>query len=152
MVSISPTIQPQVEYKFNHRFVPAASATLENQPMVNSVGQLIKDALSRMGKTQAWLAEKVGVSDNAVSKWIRSGQISRENIPMVARLLGLYPDELLPPIDWDKQQEPSDKHKYTARNQDERDLLDGFRAAGPERREDMLEAARRSIKIAEKAA
>lgn len=121
--------------------------------MVNSVGQLIKDALSRMGKTQAWLAEKVGVSDNAVSKWIRTGQISRENIPMVARLLGLYPDELLPPIDWEKQQEHGgDKHKYTAKNQDERDLLDGFRAAGPERREDMLEAARRSIKIAEKAA
>ncbi|MDE2441083.1 MAG: helix-turn-helix domain-containing protein [Betaproteobacteria bacterium] len=52
-----------------------------------------------MGKTQAWLAEQVGVSDNAVSKWIRTGQISRENIPKVARLTGLYPDELLPDND-----------------------------------------------------
>jgi SOS-response transcriptional repressor LexA len=62
----------------------------------NPIGQLIKDALSRMGKTQAWLAEETGVSNNAVSKWIRTGQISRENIPRVARLTGLYPDELLP--------------------------------------------------------
>lgn len=107
MVSIVTPIKPEVEYSFNPRFVVAGSCGGENQPMVNTVGNLIKSGLSRMGKTQAWLAEEVGVSDNAVSKWIRTGQISRENIPKVARLLGLYPDELLPGADPSPRAEPA---------------------------------------------
>jgi SOS-response transcriptional repressor LexA len=106
VVFITTIIQPQVETEFNHWFVPASDTTPENQPMVNEVGKLIKDALFRMGKTQSWLAEQVGVSDNAVSKWIRTGQISRENIPNVARLLGLYPDELLPEATIFRTEEP----------------------------------------------
>lgn len=68
----------------------------ENQPMVNNpVGQLIRDQLKVLGKTQGWLAEKAGVSDNAVSKWVKTGQISRERIPRVARLLRIDPALLL---------------------------------------------------------
>ena len=94
--SIVATIQPQVEQCFNLRVVPACTRTPENQPMANTIGKLIKDVLSRKGKTQSWLAEQAGVSDNAVSKWVRTGQISRENIPKVASILDVYSDELLP--------------------------------------------------------
>lgn len=63
---------------------------------MNEVGKLIKEALEHQGKTQAWLAEFCGVSNNAVSKWINgSGQISRENIRKVANALGLRASELL---------------------------------------------------------
>ena len=42
--------------------------------------------------------------------------------------------------------------KWQADTQEERDLLAGFRAAGPERREDMLDAARKSLKTNQAAA
>lgn len=46
-------------------------------------------------------------------------------------------------------QAPAD---YSLLNGDEKILLDGFRAAGPERREDMLDAARKSLKTNQAAA
>lgn len=93
-----PLIQPQVELYFNHSFVPLLLYPPQNQPMVSRAGTAIKAALTRMGKTQGWLASEMDVSDNAVSKWIKNGQIARENIPRLARLLGLYADELLPEV------------------------------------------------------
>lgn len=58
-------------------------------------GKIIKDRLRELGKTQGWLAEAIGVSDNAASKWIRGGSISREKLQAVAKLLGLTVDQLL---------------------------------------------------------
>lgn len=62
---------------------------------VSALGQVIDAALKRLGKNQSWLAEEVGVSDNAISKWKRTGQISRENAVAVADLLALDLDVLL---------------------------------------------------------
>lgn len=91
-----PRIKPEVEFKINHRFVDIHPLHRENQPMVkNPIGQLIRDQLKALGKTQGWLAEQAGVSDNAVSKWVKNGQISRERIPRVARLLRIDPALLL---------------------------------------------------------
>lgn len=106
-----PLIQPQVEFNFNHSFVPLLLYPAENQPMVSRAGTAIKAALSRMGKTQGWLASEMDVSDNAVSKWIKTGQIAREKIPRLARMLGLYADELLPELDTG----PSPGTEYHAR-------------------------------------
>ena len=55
-------------------------------PKTNT-GQIIRDALKRLHKTQAWLAEQCGVSDNAVSLWIKTGEVGRENAVQAARLL-----------------------------------------------------------------
>lgn len=44
---------------------------------------------------QAWLAEKVGVSIAAVSKWTTDGKVARDNVPRVAAALGLTTDQLL---------------------------------------------------------
>lgn len=89
-------IQPQVDFTFNHSFVPLEVLRQQNQPMVSRAGIAIKAALKEKGKTQGWLASEMDVSDNAVSKWIKTGQIARENISRVARLLDLFPEELLP--------------------------------------------------------
>lgn len=63
--------------------------------MSENIGKLIAGRLKAMGKGQAWLAESVGVSVNAVSKWTKSGKISRENVPRVAELLELTVAELV---------------------------------------------------------
>jgi transcriptional regulator with XRE-family HTH domain len=51
--------------------------------------------MKAIGMTQAWLAEKVGVSITAVSKWTTDGKIARDNVPRVAAALGLTTDQLL---------------------------------------------------------
>jgi transcriptional regulator with XRE-family HTH domain len=56
---------------------------------------VIKARLRELGKTQGWLAEEVGVSVNAVSKWTREGKVSRDKVPVVAKVLGITTDQLL---------------------------------------------------------
>jgi transcriptional regulator with XRE-family HTH domain len=63
--------------------------------MTHPVGQIIKDRLKSLKKTQGWLAEQANVSDTAVSKWIASGKISRESAKDVSRILGVSLDTLL---------------------------------------------------------
>lgn len=62
---------------------------------MNPIGKTIKARLKALGKTQSWLAEEVGVSTNAVSKWIKSGEISRENIKPTAEALEISSAQLL---------------------------------------------------------
>lgn len=63
--------------------------------MVNTIGRNITAQLERHGRTQSWLAETVGVSNAAVTKWIAIGQISRDNLEKVARALNVRVDQLL---------------------------------------------------------
>lgn len=62
---------------------------------MNEADNIIKTRLREMEKTQGWLAEKTGVSINAVSKWTKGGRIAPENIVAVAYALGVTADELL---------------------------------------------------------
>lgn len=62
---------------------------------MNALGQSIKLKLSALRKSQGWLAEQAGVSDNAVSKWIKTGKISREKAVLVAQALSCSVDDLL---------------------------------------------------------
>jgi transcriptional regulator with XRE-family HTH domain len=87
--------KPQVEFKINRRFLALLFAHPQNQPMVNSVWREIEAALSRKRKTQEWLAGELGLSNNAVSKWKKTGQISRENAKRVAVLLDIPLGKLL---------------------------------------------------------
>ena len=57
--------------------------------MSENVAKSVREGLRALGKGQAWLAEELGVSINAVSKWCRTGNISRANIPKVAEKLRL---------------------------------------------------------------
>lgn len=81
------TIQPEVDFDFNPRLLFIGGHRVQIQPMVTDIGSQIVDALERLGQPQRWLAEQVGVSDQAVTKWIQTGQISRENALEVARVL-----------------------------------------------------------------
>jgi plasmid maintenance system antidote protein VapI len=66
-----------------------------NIPAMNEIGKIIKTRLRELDETQEWLAEQVGVSKNAVSKWIKDGKISRENAIKVSQVLKLSADRLL---------------------------------------------------------
>lgn len=57
--------------------------------MANPIWAKIEAALARLDKPQTWLAEKLGVSDNAVSKWKQSGKISRAKAQEASKLLGI---------------------------------------------------------------
>jgi transcriptional regulator with XRE-family HTH domain len=63
--------------------------------MTSYVARTIKDRMKAIGMSQAWLAEKVGVSIAAVSKWTTDGKVARDNVPRVAAALGLTTDQLL---------------------------------------------------------
>lgn len=64
-------------------------------PPMSELGRIIRARLLELGETQEWLAEQVGVSKNAVSKWIRDGKVSRANAIEAARVLKLTSDQLL---------------------------------------------------------
>jgi plasmid maintenance system antidote protein VapI len=63
--------------------------------MTSQLGKNIKNRLATLDRTQEWLAEQLGVSKNAVSKWIKTGQISRDNAVAAAKVLRLSSDQLL---------------------------------------------------------
>jgi len=92
-------IKPQVELEskenLNLGLVSPSVALCDIQPMNTKLGLNIKNRLEDLDKTQMWLAEKVGVSNNAVTKWIATGKISRDSAVKAASALGLSIDQLL---------------------------------------------------------
>lgn len=86
--------QPQVEPWVNLPLVVTLNPGLHPYGM-SPIGRTIKARLKALGKTQAWLAEQVGVSENAVSKWIKTGEISRANIQPTADALQISSAQLL---------------------------------------------------------
>lgn len=71
--------------------------------MVSTLGTYIKARLSALKMKQYELAESMDVSNNAVSKWIKTGKISRENFFELVALLGSegapYLDDVMESID-----------------------------------------------------
>lgn len=63
--------------------------------MDKNIGKYIAERLKILRENQQFLADAVGVSVNAVSKWTKSGNISRKNVPAVAKALGVSVDTLL---------------------------------------------------------
>lgn len=86
--------QPQVEVGVNHNSVACINLGLQPCGM-SPLGKVITSRLETLDHTQAWLAERVGVSENAVSKWIITGKISRANSIKVAAALHISLSELL---------------------------------------------------------
>lgn len=93
--------QPQVEVPVNLRLVVNLNHGFHPLGM-SPIGKVILSELKRMDQTQAWLAENAGVSENAVSKWVATGKISRTNVSKVAALLGVSSDQLLNPSESDE--------------------------------------------------
>ena len=97
--------------------------------MENPIGKVITNRLDEMEKTQDWLAEMVGVSNNAVTKWIRTGGISIKNLPGVAKHLNITTDRLL---GIERRQEV---------NEFKRQLIYFYDGMTPDHREDLLDIA-----------
>lgn len=81
-------IKPQVDFAINRQLVLFIENLREHQPMVSTLGTYIKSRLSELGMRQYELAESMDVSNNAVSKWIKTGKISRDNFFQLVALLG----------------------------------------------------------------
>jgi transcriptional regulator with XRE-family HTH domain len=67
----------------------------DNSIMENPIGRKIAQRLRALNQTQGWLAEQAGVSNNAVTKWLKTGQISIDKAMKVALALEITLDELL---------------------------------------------------------
>lgn len=80
---------PCLEGMVNHYDNPVMTKTPES-----AVGQVIADKLKKMGKPRQWLAEQTGVSNGAVTHWIKTGQIGRDSALAVAMALEISVDEL----------------------------------------------------------
>jgi predicted XRE-type DNA-binding protein len=52
--------------------------------------------LAQNDKSQTWLAEKVGVTQGAVSQWIEQGFVPAKRLPAVAEVTGLAFGDLNP--------------------------------------------------------
>lgn len=61
-----------------------------------SLGEVLKDHRTRCGMTQEFVAESMGVSRQAVSKWENgTTDPSTSNLLKLARLYGITPEELI---------------------------------------------------------
>lgn len=64
--------------------------------MVKSTYNRIKAVLAEKGKTNNWLAEKIGMNTNTVSKWCRNDMQPRvETLFLIAKALDVDVRELL---------------------------------------------------------
>ena len=61
-----------------------------------SLGEVLKEHRTRCGMTQEFVAESLGVSRQAVSKWENgTADPSTSNLLKLAKLFGLSPEELI---------------------------------------------------------
>jgi transcriptional regulator with XRE-family HTH domain len=111
--------------------------------MTRYVARTIKDRMKAIGMTQACLAEKVGVSIAAVSKWTTDGKVARDNVPRVAAALGLTTDQLL-----GTSAVADAEDTWSERlNADEKEMLELYRLCSEEDRLMLKGAAREGSKV-----
>ena len=68
----------------------------QNQMKKNTMGMMIASKRKELGMTQLELAEQMGVTDKAVSKWERDLSYPDVNtIPRLAEIFGMSVDELM---------------------------------------------------------
>ena len=78
------------------KYITSSEVRQEKAGMKKNLGETIKTHRIRCGMTQEFLAEQMGVSRQAVSKW-ESGKSdpSTSNLLMLAKLFKISPEELL---------------------------------------------------------
>lgn len=103
-------IKPQVDFEVNLELLRKYAVLAENKPMAKSnkkelslLGEVITSRLKLLKRTQGWLAEQVGVSNFAVTKWVKKGQITLDNAKKAAAALDLSLDELTAFVKSDKE-------------------------------------------------
>lgn len=78
------------------KYLDSGKATPETMAVRKSLGEALKEQRIRCKMTQEFVAEHLGVSRQAVSKWENgSSDPSTSNLLALARLYGISPEELL---------------------------------------------------------
>ena len=81
-----------------HSCLPQRRGLPDNhQPMVDKlkIGERLRQALQIHKMSNAALSEACGVSEQAIGKWLKTGQIAKERLPLIVDLLNLRLEWLL---------------------------------------------------------
>ena len=78
------------------KYLSSGPQRQEEEILRRSLGEVLKDHRTRCGMTQEFVAESLGVSRQAVSKWENgTADPSTSNLLKLAKLFGLSPEELI---------------------------------------------------------
>ena len=79
-----------------HKYLNSSPQRQEEEILRRSLGEVLKDHRTRCGMTQEFVAESLGVSRQAVSKWENgTADPSTSNLLKLAKLFGITPEELI---------------------------------------------------------
>lgn len=82
------------------KYLKSTPVRKENAAIRQSLGETLKEHRTRCHMTQEFVAEHLGVSRQAVSKWENgTSDPSTANLLALAKLFGVSPQELLQQID-----------------------------------------------------
>ena len=80
----------------NQSYVPQEPITPQQEEIRKTLGETLKELRTERGMTQEFVAESLGVSRQAVSKWENgSSEPSTSNLIAIAKLYEILPEELL---------------------------------------------------------
>ncbi len=78
------------------KYLRSGEVCKENAAFFQSLGEALKEHRTQKGMTQEFVAEQLGVSRQAVSKWENgTSDPSTANLLALAKLYGVRPEELL---------------------------------------------------------
>ncbi len=78
------------------KYLNEKKVTPEQQIVRRSLGEVLRERRQAAGLTQEWVAEQLGVSRQAVSKWeTGSAEPSTSNLLALAKLYAIDPGDLL---------------------------------------------------------
>jgi DNA-binding XRE family transcriptional regulator len=90
-------------FKALRKYVNSGPQRKEEEVLRRSLGEVLKDHRTRCSMTQEFVAESLGVSRQAVSKWENgTADPSTSNLLKLAKLFGLSPEELIRSIQPDR--------------------------------------------------
>ena len=79
-----------------HKYLDSGPQRQETEVLRRSLGEVLKEQRTRCSMTQEFVAEAMGVSRQAVSKWENgTADPSTSNLLKLAKLYGISPEELL---------------------------------------------------------
>ena len=82
--------------KNNPAYVPSEPVTPQQEEIRKTLGETLKELRTERNMTQEFVAESLGVSRQAVSKWENgSSEPSTSNLIAIAKLYETPPEELL---------------------------------------------------------
>ena len=83
-------------FKALRKYVNSEPQRQESEILRRSLGEVLKDHRMRCSMTQEFVAEALGVSRQAVSKWENgTADPSASNLLKLARLYGISPEDLI---------------------------------------------------------